>query len=127
MGLIGKRKMYRQIILDDLEKIVQDYPKVIVMFGKGSCGYCRKAKPKFQKAAEDNPKYEFFYANPDTNEKSRDFVGGIEGLPTFAGYKEGVLVSVLEGDDPNNIYTILLDIEDADLIGPSFKTDTTLS
>tara|TARA_B100000900_G_scaffold379855_1_gene365083 strand:+ start:4169 stop:4528 length:360 start_codon:yes stop_codon:yes gene_type:complete len=118
--------MYREIVLDDLQRIVQRESKVIVMFGKGSCGYCRKAKPKFEKASIDNPKYKFYYANPDTQEASRDFVGNIEGLPTYAGFRDGVLVSQIEGDDANNIYTILLDIANHDLNHPSSKSDTTM-
>lgn len=125
--LIGKRKMYREIIIDDLQRIVQSEPKVIVMFGKGSCGYCRKAKPKFEKASIDNPKYQFYYANPDTQPSSREFVHGMDGLPTYVGFRDGVLVSKIEGDDPNNIYTVLLDIENDELNYPSTKIDTTLS
>jgi len=119
--------MYKEIVLDDLEKIVQQNSKVIVMFGKGSCGYCRKLKPKFEKASNDNPKYQFYYANPDTQDWSRDFVGGMEGLPTLVGFKNGYQVNKLEGDDPNNIYTILLDIENHDDINfESRKQDTTM-
>lgn len=118
--------MYKEIVLDDLEKIVQQNSKVIVMFGKGSCGYCRKMKPKYEKASKDNPKYQFYYANPDTQDWSRDFVGGMEGLPTLVGFRNGIQVSKIEGDDPNNIYTVLLDIENGDTYHQSTKEDTTV-
>lgn len=67
--------------------------KVVIKFYAGWCGSCRLIAPKYQ-ALSEKPEYEdvfFAESNAELNPELRAFAG-VNNLPFFAAFKDGVLV-----------------------------------
>lgn len=77
---------------DNLEQILNENEKVMVMYGAPWCGNCRITKPKFKKLSSQNENISFVYANAEAYPKSRAFAE-VSNLPTFASFKNKELLS----------------------------------
>ena len=82
----------KELDQDNLGDVLKEHEKVVVQYGAGWCGNCRLIKPKFKKLAAENEGIQFIYADAEKFPGTREFAK-IENLPTFAGFKNGELVS----------------------------------
>lgn len=94
---------------DNLQSIIESNEKVIVQYGAGWCGNCRIVKPKFKRLAGSNEDVKFVYVDAEKLPNSRA-LAEVKNLPTFAGFKNGKLVSQSAGSKEENITTILDEI-----------------
>ena len=91
---------------DNLEQILNENEKVMVMYGAPWCGNCRITKPKFKKLASQNENISFVYVNAEAYPKSRAFAE-VSNLPTFASFKSKELLSQQMGNKIEVINEVL--------------------
>ena len=87
---------------DNLDKILNENQKVMVMYGAPWCGNCRLTKPKFKRMASENEDTKFVYVNAEDFPNSRNFAT-VSNLPTYASFNDGKLV---EQDMGNKVEVI---------------------
>ena len=91
---------------DNLQEIVDGNEKVMVQYGATWCGNCRLIKPKFKRLAGENEDITFVYVDAEKLPNSRS-LAEVKNLPTFAGFKNGKLVSQSAGNKIEVINTVL--------------------
>jgi len=77
----------------DFESIIKSNKKVIVKYYADWCGSCKLFSPKYKRISADE-KYAdviFLDVNAEENDTARQ-MGGVDNLPFFATFKDGVLV-----------------------------------
>ncbi|WP_417351970.1 thioredoxin family protein [Flavobacterium alkalisoli] len=84
--------MLKELEKDNLAEIVSGEPIVVVQYSAGWCGNCRIMKPKFKKMASENENITFVIADAENFPESRK-LAKVDNLPTFATFKNGVLVN----------------------------------
>lgn len=94
---------------DNLNEIIQNNDKVMVQYGATWCGNCRVTKPKFKRLAGDNENVVFVYVDAEKLPNSRQ-LAEVNNLPTFAGFKNGTLISQAAGNKVETITNILNEI-----------------
>lgn len=87
--------MLRELEIDNLAEIVSGEPVVVVQYSAGWCGNCRIMKPKFKKMASENENVTFVIADAENFPESRK-LAKVDNLPTFAAFKNGVLVNQVQ-------------------------------
>lgn len=87
--------MLQELEKDNLAEIVADTPVVVVQYSAGWCGNCRIMKPKFKKMANENENVTFVIADAENFPESRK-LAKVDNLPTFAAFKNGVLVNQVQ-------------------------------
>ena len=80
---------------DNLEKFLLENEKVMVQYSAGWCGNCRMMKPKFKRLSAENEPVAFVLVDAEKFPNSRKFAN-VTNLPTFAGFKNGVLINQLQ-------------------------------
>jgi thioredoxin 1 len=99
--------MFIELQEDNLQSILEQNEKTLVMFGAGWCGNCKLLKPKFKKISTENETIPFVYVDADKLPNSRGLVTltnipaivsfkGIENVGQDMGNKIDVVYSVLE-------------------------------
>lgn len=91
---------------DNLQTIVEGNEMVMVQYGATWCGNCRLTKPKFKRLAGENENVKFVYVDAEKLPMSRG-LAEVKNLPTFAGFKNGKLVSQLAGNKEETIKSVL--------------------
>ncbi|MTI22188.1 thioredoxin [Fulvivirga sp. RKSG066] len=91
---------------DNLKEIVENNEMVMVQYGATWCGNCRITKPKFKRLASENENVQFVYVDAEKLPNSRE-LAEVKNLPTFAGFKNGALVSQASGNKVELITNIL--------------------
>jgi thioredoxin 1 len=91
---------------DGLLEIVSSNDKVIVQYGAGWCGNCKITKPKFKRLANETEGVTFVYVDAEKFPDSRK-LANVSNLPTFASFKNGVLVNELQGNKEEVIKEVL--------------------
>lgn len=99
----------KELESDSLEEIVANNDKVMVQYGAVWCGNCRLTKPKFRNLSNDNEDVEFVYVDAEKYPNSRK-MADVANLPTFAGFKNGQLVSQKAGNKVEIITDILNEV-----------------
>lgn len=94
---------------DKLEQIISETDQVIVQYGATWCGNCRVTKPKFKRMSEENTNIQFIYVDAEKLPNSRK-LADVKNLPTFAGFKNGKLISQAAGNKTEIISNILHEI-----------------
>ena len=94
---------------DTLKQVVDSNDKVIVQYGATWCGNCRIVKPKFKRLSNSHEDVTFVYVDAEKLPESRK-MAEVKNLPTFAGFKEGKLVSQQAGNKEEVITRILHEI-----------------
>lgn len=87
--------MLQELDKDNLAEIVAAEPIVVVQYSAGWCGNCKIMKPKFKKMATDNENITFVIADAENFPESRK-LANVNNLPTFAAFKNGVLVNQVQ-------------------------------
>jgi len=94
---------------DNLQEIVNGNEKVMVQYGATWCGNCRITKPKFKRLASENEDIQFVYVDAEKLPNSRG-LAEVKNLPTFAGFKNGKLVSQAAGNKIDTITNVLHEV-----------------
>ena len=84
--------MFQEIAQDNLAEIVATNKVVVVQYAASWCGNCRIMKPKFKLLASQNESIPFIIVDAEQFPESRK-LAKVDNLPTFATFKEGVLVN----------------------------------
>ena len=87
--------MLQELERDNLAEIVSSSPIVVVQYSAGWCGNCRIMKPKFKKMAQENENVTFVLADAENFPESRK-LAKVDNLPTFATFRNGVLVNQVQ-------------------------------
>jgi thiol-disulfide isomerase/thioredoxin len=80
---------------DNLDAVVSANENVLVQFSAGWCGNCRLMKPKFKRISSENEAATFVLVDAEKFPNSRK-LANVSNLPTFAGFRGGVLVSQVQ-------------------------------
>ena len=83
---------------DKLGQVIDEKAKVVVQFGAAWCGSCRIAKPKFKNLAGTREDVTFVYVDAEKLPLSRK-LAKVSHLPTFAAFKDGILVNQAHGSN----------------------------
>ncbi|MGV9003831.1 thioredoxin family protein [Flavobacterium sp.] len=84
--------MFTEIEQDNLAELIANNEKVVVQFSASWCGNCRIMKPKFKMLASQNENIAFLMVDAEKFPESRK-MAKVDNLPTFATFKNGVLVN----------------------------------
>lgn len=91
---------------DNLDSIVADNETVMVQYSAGWCGNCRLMKPKFKRLSGENEAITFVIADAEKFPGSRK-LANVSNLPTFASFKNGVLVSQVQTNKEEQLKTLI--------------------
>jgi len=80
---------------DNLAEIIGQNETAMVLYSATWCGNCRLMKPKFKRIAAENEATAFVIVDAEKFPLSRKFAA-VNNLPTFAGFKNGVLVNQVQ-------------------------------
>jgi thiol-disulfide isomerase/thioredoxin len=84
--------MFQELEKDNLAEIIAANPTVVVQYAASWCGNCRIMKPKFKVLASQNESIPFVIVDAEQFPESRK-LAKVDNLPTFATFKNGVLVN----------------------------------
>jgi thiol-disulfide isomerase/thioredoxin len=87
--------MLIELAEDNLESVIAGNDTVMVQFSAGWCGNCRLMKPKFKRMSTENEAITFVLVDAEKFPNSRK-MASVNNLPTFAGFKKGVLVNQVQ-------------------------------
>lgn len=85
----------QELTQDNLSEIVKNNAKVVVQYSAGWCGNCRIMKPKFKRFSTEFEEAVFVMVDAEKYPESRK-LATVDNLPTFATFKEGVLVDQIQ-------------------------------
>ena len=103
--------MLTELNTDSLDKEIEQNDKVLVQFSASWCGNCRIMKPKFKKMASENSDIFFVLVDAEKNPNSRK-LANVDNLPTFAGFKNGELVTQVQTNKLDVLQTFVHEITD---------------
>ena len=92
---------------DTLQEVVANHETVLVQFSAGWCGNCRLMKPKFKRlAGEQAENVAFVIVDAEKFPESRK-LANVTNLPTFASFKNGVLVNQVQTNKEEQLKTLI--------------------
>ena len=94
---------------DNLETVIAGNETVMVQFSAGWCGNCRLMKPKFKRMSTENEAVTFVLVDAEKFPGSRK-MANVNNLPTFAGFKNGVLVNQVQTNKEEQLKTLFNEI-----------------
>lgn len=97
--------MFVELQEDNLQEVLSQNEKTLVMFGAGWCGNCKLLKPKFKKSSTENEDISYVYVDADKLPNSR--VIELSNLPTIAGFKGTELVKSDIGNKIDVVNSVL--------------------
>ncbi len=98
--------MFVEATSDDLTLKVEQHEKVMVQYGATWCGNCKITKPKFKRFSREFENILFIYVDAEKFPDSRK-LANVSNLPTFASFKDGVLVKEAQGNKIETIEQVL--------------------
>jgi len=98
--------MFIELHEDNLQDILSQNEKTLVMYGAGWCGNCKLLKPKFKKVSIQNKDIPFVYVNADLLPNSRSLVT-LENIPTIVAFKGTENVGQDMGNKIDIVYSVL--------------------
>ena len=101
--------MLQELESDTLEALVKDNETVVVQFSATWCGNCKIMKPKFKKLAAENETIPFVIADAEKFPQSRQ-LANVNNLPTFATFKNGVLVNQVQTNKFDSLITLVNEV-----------------
>ena len=78
--------MFVELDFDNLDKVLEQNEKTLVMYGAAWCGNCKLLKPKFKKLSTENEDISFVYVDADKLPNSRSLVT-LENIPSIVAFK----------------------------------------
>ena len=94
---------------DNLDVVVANNQTVMVQFSAGWCGNCRLMKPKFKRLSIENEQIAFILVDAEKYPNSRK-LASVTNLPTFASFKNGVLVNQVQTNKEDLLKGLLNEI-----------------
>lgn len=94
---------------DSLDAVVANNETVMVQFSAGWCGNCRLMKPKFKRLSTENEQIAFVLVDAEKFPNSRK-LANVTNLPTFASFKNGVLVNQVQTNKEDLLKGLLNEI-----------------
>lgn len=94
---------------DNLDVVVANNQTVMVQFSAGWCGNCRLMKPKFKRLSAENEQIAFILVDAEKFPNSRK-LASVTNLPTFASFKNGVLVNQVQTNKEDLLKGLLNEI-----------------
>ena len=94
---------------DTLETVVAENKTVMVQFSASWCGNCRLMKPKFKRLSIENESIEFVLVDAEKFPNSRK-LANVSNLPTFAAFKNGVLVNQVQTNKEDLLKSLLNEV-----------------
>lgn len=94
---------------DNLETVIAGNETVMVQFSAGWCGNCRLMKPKFKRMSTENEAVTFVLVDAEKFPGSRK-MANVSNLPTFAGFKNGVLVNQVQTNKEEQLKTLINEV-----------------
>ncbi len=94
---------------DNLDQVLAQHDKVMVLYGAGWCGVCRLIKPKFSQLAKDNNEIAFVYVDAEKYPNARQHAN-VSNLPTFAGFHKKELLSQGMGSKEETLKEIINEV-----------------
>jgi thioredoxin-like negative regulator of GroEL len=91
---------------DNLQEVIEQHDTTMVLFSAGWCGNCRLMKPKFKRISTENEATAFVIVDAEKFPLSRK-LAAVNNLPTFAGFKKGVLVNQVQTNKEEQLKTLL--------------------
>lgn len=91
---------------DNLEEIIKQNGQVMVLYAAGWCGNCRLMKPKFKRLSTENENTAFVVVDAEKFPLSRK-LATVNNLPTFAGFRNGILVNQVQTNKEEQLKTLL--------------------
>ena len=91
---------------DDIQQLLDENTRVIVMFGASWCGPCKTLKPKFQDISLTNSDIVFAYCDvDDTRDTAVDL--GIQSVPTVVSFFDGIEDETLVGPTADKVKALV--------------------
>ena len=94
---------------DNLQSVVAGNETVMVQYSAGWCGNCRLMKPKFKRLSAENEAITFVLVDAEKFPDSRK-LANVNNLPTFAGFKNGVLINQLQTNKEELLKTLFNEV-----------------
>ena len=94
---------------DNLETVLAGNDTVMVQYSAGWCGNCRLMKPKFKRMSTENEAITFVLVDAEKFPNSRK-LANVNNLPTFAGFKSGVLVNQVQTNKEEILKTLFNEV-----------------
>ena len=94
---------------DNLDKILHENKEVIVQYSASWCGNCRLMKPKFKRLSTENEGLTFVLVDAEKFPESRKYAS-VKNLPTFATFRDGVLVNQVQTNKEEALKNLLNEI-----------------
>ncbi len=94
---------------DNLGELLQEHKNVIVQYSAGWCGNCRLMKPKFKRLSSENEGTTFIIVDAEKQPESRK-LASVKNLPTFATFKDGVLLNQVETTKEEQLKNLINEI-----------------
>jgi thioredoxin-like negative regulator of GroEL len=99
--------MLLELTDDTLQEVVANHEIVLVQFSAGWCGNCRLMKPKFKRLSSDQAEnVAFVIVDAEKFPESRK-LANVTNLPTFASFKNGVLVNQVQTNKEEQLKTLI--------------------
>ena len=98
--------MFIEASADDLKTQIEQHPKVMVQYGATWCGNCKITKPKFKRFSREYKDILFVYVDAEKFPVSRK-LANVSNLPTFASFKDGLLIEEAQGNKIETIEQVL--------------------
>jgi thiol-disulfide isomerase/thioredoxin len=102
--------MFIELTEDNLQEILSQNEKTLVMFGAPWCGNCKILKPKFKKIASEHEPILFVYVDADASPNSRDIIA-LTNIPTIVSFKGIENVGQDIGSKVDIVYSVLENIK----------------
>lgn len=94
---------------DNLQEIIAQHESVMVQYSAVWCGNCRLMKPKFKRMSNENEGTTFIIVDAEKFPESRK-LASVNNLPTFAGFKGGVLVNQVQTNKEDQLKSLFNEI-----------------
>jgi thiol-disulfide isomerase/thioredoxin len=91
---------------DNLQEVLAQHDTALVLYSAGWCGNCRLMKPKFKRISAENEATAFVIVDAEKFPLSRK-LAAVNNLPTFAGFKNGILVNQVQTNKEEQLKTLL--------------------
>jgi len=90
----------------DVQQLLDENSKVIIMFGATWCGPCKTFKPKFQTISLENPDIVFAYCDiEETNELATELE--IQSVSTVVGFFDGIEAASVVGPSVDRVKALV--------------------
>lgn len=89
----------------DLDNFTAAHPRAVVFYGSVNCGHCRAITPLVQQLAKEYPTVSFAHC-----ETSVVKVDGLEGVPTFIGYRDNRPIQRVLGAEQDELVQMVISL-----------------